>query len=80
MLREQTAGEQRELLGRAEVEMSPEGQAAVKQGELRSVGGRRRAFQVESTVFAKAQRHEEAQFICIPLRRTGVKRCTSVTE
>lgn len=62
MLREQTSGEQRELLGRGEVEMSPEGQAAVKRGELRAVG-RRRKFQVESTVFAKAPRHEEAVYL-----------------
>lgn len=40
MLKEQTSGEQRELLGREEVEMSPEGQAAVKRGELRAVGRR----------------------------------------
>lgn len=36
MLREQAAGKQRKLLGRREVEMSPEEQAAVKQGERRA--------------------------------------------
>lgn len=38
MLREQTAGEQRELLGRGEVEMSPKGTGSSEAGRAESCG------------------------------------------
>lgn len=51
--------------------MSPQGQVIVQQGKAEICGQEKKGILGESNSLTKAQRYENAEFICVPMSSPG---------